>query len=174
MAAQRIILLRHAEKPSPDGRVQGVDANGQPNPNELSIRGWQRAGALARFFAPGGGNLGVPDALYAGAPTLDHPSRRSISTLEPLAQRLALPLDRSFSRNDEASLLETMSERDGLVLVAWDHRGLCRIANALMGSSEATPQSWPNQCFDRFWVFSRRDGGWDFESRAQRLLAGDS
>ena len=80
MTAQRIILLRHAEKARPDEHIQGVDARGQPDANELSVRGWQRAGALAHFFAPGGGDLGVPDALFAGPPTAAHPSRRSVSS----------------------------------------------------------------------------------------------
>jgi hypothetical protein len=174
MTAQRIILLRHAEKARPDEHIQGVDARGQPDANELSVRGWQRAGALAHFFAPGGGDLGVPDALFAGPPTAAHPSRRSVSTLQPLAQRLGRPLELGFQRGQEPELAEALTGRDGLVLVAWDHRGLNRIAQALMGDSPATPQPWPQDCFDRFWIFTRDGPRWQFVQRPQRLLAGDA
>lgn len=46
MPRTRVRAIRHAEKPTPDGAVQGVSASGLPNPDELSVRGWQRAGAL--------------------------------------------------------------------------------------------------------------------------------
>ena len=174
MPARCIVLLRHAEKPTGDGRAKGVDARGEADDNELSVRGWQRAGALACFFAADRGELGVPDALFAGAPTREHPSRRSISTLEPLAQRLGLALETSFQRGCEPTLAHAAAQRDGLVLVAWDHRGLCSIANALMDSSQLTPQSWPDGCFDRFWVFHRQGTGWRYEEQAQRLLGRDA
>jgi broad specificity phosphatase PhoE len=174
MANQRIILLRHAEKPSPDGRVGGVDTRGQPDADELSVRGWQRAGALARFFAPGGGDLGVPDALFAQGPTPEHPSRRCISTLQPLAERLGHPLDQRFQRSEEAELAEALSRVDGLALAAWDHRHLGKIARALLGDADPGPPEWPEDCFDRLWLFSREGAGWRFEERGQDLLAGDA
>lgn len=35
-----IFVLRHAEKPTPDDVVRGVDDFGRPNPQELSVLGW--------------------------------------------------------------------------------------------------------------------------------------
>lgn len=172
MTAQRIILLRHAEKASADGQVQSVDASGRPDKNELSVRGWQRAGALARFFAPGGGDLGVPEALYAGGPTDTRPSRRSISTLAPLAERLGLALDTRFRRGQELELAEAAAGSQGLVLIAWDHRHLPSLARAFVRGS--TPETWPEACFDRFWILTRDGSGWQFVQRPQRLLAGDA
>lgn len=169
--AERVILLRHAEKASADGRVRAVDTRGRPDPNELSVRGWQRAGALARLFAPGGGDLGVPAALFAGAPTAAHPSRRSISTLAPLAERLGLATDSRFARGQEAEIARAAAERPGLVLVAWDHRHLPALARAF-GATDA-PGGWPAACFDRFWILQRDGLGWRFEARSQGLLAGD-
>src|SRR5262249_5826382 len=43
-----ILVIRHAEKP--EGDDLGVDQKGNPTPESLIVRGWQRAGALAVFF----------------------------------------------------------------------------------------------------------------------------
>jgi hypothetical protein len=45
------MFIRHAEKPGVDV-ASGLEANGTTDPESLTIRGWQRAGALARFFRP--------------------------------------------------------------------------------------------------------------------------
>lgn len=175
MSTPRIILLRHAEKPGADGRDAGVDAHGQPDANQLSVRGWQRAGALARLFSPGGGDLGVPQALFAERPSPAHPSRRCISTLQVLAERLGRSPDQSFQRGEEADLAEALSRVDGLALVAWDHRHLGKIARTLLGGAADGPGEWPEDCFDRLWLFSREGGAaWQFEERSQDLLAGDA
>jgi hypothetical protein len=171
MTASRIILLRHAEKPAEPDR--GVDARGHPDGNELSVRGWQRAGALARLFSPGGGGLGVPDALFAERPCAAHPSRRCISTLQPLADRLGLTLDQRFQRGDETELAQALSGSDGLALVAWDHRNLARLAHALLGDTVAGPAEWSDSCFDKFWMLTRDGPGWRLEELPQGLLAGD-
>jgi hypothetical protein len=48
--AKKIMLIRNAEKP--EGTVQGFDVNGNDGQEFLVVQGWQRAGALVRFFAP--------------------------------------------------------------------------------------------------------------------------
>jgi hypothetical protein len=40
MSKQKIMLIRHAEKPA-DG-IKGVDLQGKENPEELIVQGWQR------------------------------------------------------------------------------------------------------------------------------------
>jgi len=46
MAATKIMIIRHAEKPSEDGLTNGVNMSGTKDPEDLIVRGWQRAGAL--------------------------------------------------------------------------------------------------------------------------------
>lgn len=70
---RKIILIRHAEKPVTEQGILGVDELGNPDRRSLSVRGWQRAGALARFFAPlhgayAHGTIERPDALFAASP----------------------------------------------------------------------------------------------------------
>ena len=66
--APKIMIIRHAEKPPP---TFGVNADGVQDKESLTVRGWQRAGALAPFFAPPPGAplpnpaLATPRYVYA-------------------------------------------------------------------------------------------------------------
>ena len=42
--APKIMVIRHAEKPN--GQATGVKESGEPSSRDLTVRGWQRAGAL--------------------------------------------------------------------------------------------------------------------------------
>ena len=50
--ADKIMLIRHAEKPDAPPPKFGVDEAGQQNPDELVVCRWQRAGALTCLFSP--------------------------------------------------------------------------------------------------------------------------
>lgn len=68
MAATKIMLIRHAEKPN--GGTHGVDPSGERDDEDLTVRGWQRAGALARLFLPASGTfsdprLATPHTIFA-------------------------------------------------------------------------------------------------------------
>ncbi len=86
---RKIMIVRHAEKPTPDGAAPfGLGRDGRHDVAALLVRGWQRAGALARFFVPREGASALPDIspptfLVAAAPTRSHPSRRAGLTLAP-------------------------------------------------------------------------------------------
>ena len=45
----KIMIIRHAEAPVP-GQFKGVRQSGEDDEHSLIVRGWQRAGALIRFF----------------------------------------------------------------------------------------------------------------------------
>ena len=64
--AERIMVIRHAEKPDEHGRVGGVDPAGKADEHALSPLGWQRAGALVRFFAPRDGQFADPRLARPG------------------------------------------------------------------------------------------------------------
>ena len=48
MRCHTVMLLRHAEKPDPALGERPVDTLGVGDENSLSVRAWQRAGALVR------------------------------------------------------------------------------------------------------------------------------
>ncbi|MGF6303029.1 hypothetical protein OKW43_005714 [Paraburkholderia sp. WC7.3g] len=56
---KKTMVIRHAEKPV-KGLAMGVDERGVGDNGHLTVRGWQRAGALARFFSPVTGNFAEP------------------------------------------------------------------------------------------------------------------
>jgi hypothetical protein len=76
MTLSKVMIIRHGEKPQPGEPELGVDENGNVDKNELIVRGWQRAGALARFFLPKDDEptdapLSKPTYLFAAAPQCD-------------------------------------------------------------------------------------------------------
>jgi broad specificity phosphatase PhoE len=84
MAPARIMFIRHAEKPV-DGGDDGVTPKGHADPESLTPRGWQRAGALARFFQPlpaaGRDALLTPTVFLPRAPA---PAARASARCRPL------------------------------------------------------------------------------------------
>jgi hypothetical protein len=88
--ATKIMIVRHGEKPDKRDGIFGVTTRGVSDKDELSIRGWQRSGALVRFFNPIGrfadARLARPDRVVAAAPSGRSRSRRSIDTVESVAR----------------------------------------------------------------------------------------
>lgn len=178
MLPHRIMVIRHGEKPSGDGSVLGVDMAGSPHPDELSVRGWQRAGALARFFtAPHGVRTSAiqqPTFFFAPGVNPGATSLRGVHTLGPLADFLGKAVSTRFCKGEEPALVSAIAKLPGAVLVAWEHQAIIDIGNALMGGSDRTPQVWPDDRFDLVWAFEHLASGWRFSQVPQLLLAGDS
>ena len=172
------MLIRHAEKPIA-GKVDGVRARGQSDPASLTPMGWQRAGALVRFFEhPHASGIACPQHLFAVRYDIADAgsSRRAKQTLRPLSQALGVPIDDAFGKEQEAKLVAAVKELQGVVLIAWSHENIPRIVQAL-GALEAAPPipaNWPDERFDVVWVFDRKAGKISFLQVPQRLLAGDS
>jgi hypothetical protein len=181
--ASKIMIIRHAEKPA--GHVAGVDESGACSGHHLSVRGWQRAGALACLFAPARGALqspllARPEFIFASA-AVDDPepgnsrSRRPEETVGPLAEVVGVAVDLRFSKGEEKALAAAAMACGGPVLIAWQHENISAIAHAITGVKIA-PHNWPSERFDLVFVFTlnRADGTYGFAQVPQRLLAGDS
>src|SRR5271166_6543976 len=67
MPPRKLMLIRHGEKEPDSGPPPyGIDADGEQDKHSLSPRGWQRAGALVRFFRNASAEgVETPDAVYA-------------------------------------------------------------------------------------------------------------
>ena len=169
-----IMIVRHAEKPIGDKAPFGVDSEGQINAGSLTVRGWVRAGALARAFSqPNDWNVPVPNAIYASRPG-ETTGLRAVETVTPLADFLDLKVNASIRRGDETALAAALLGGRGARLVAWEHRSIPDIV-AKLGTVVPEPSpKWDASRFDIIWCFTRSSPGvWHFRSIPQRLLSGD-
>jgi len=180
MPASKIMLIRHGEKPSDDGKFIGVAANGTQDREELIVRGWQRSGALVRLLAPRDRKfvdprLAQPSTIFASAIGKHSKSLRPQHTVLELSRALKLALDLRFAKGDEADLAKAAVAAAGPVLIAWEHEAIPEIANHILGNSTTCPQKWAGSRFDLVWVLDRRRTapGWDFAQVPQMLFAGD-
>ncbi len=179
MACDKIMLIRHAERPNRFAKIRGVWTDGRKNKESLTVRGWQRAGALARFFAPldnrfAHPTLARPDILFACKAAPEDPSLRPQHTLLPLAELLQVEFNRDYFESEERALVEKALSSDGPALIAWKHETMHVIANAILGDKTTAPQHWPYERYDLVWVFERRAGNWAFFQIPQLLLPADS
>jgi len=176
---QKIMIIRHAEKPNHG--TAGVDANGQHDNKSLIPQGWQRAGALVQFFAPGDDGepqapLARPKHLFAAFYDVasDDDSKRPYETLQPLAQHLgpSIAIDDSVGKDDIEILVQKTTATEGPVLIAWEHKRIPSIARLLVAEDAPVPD-WPDDRFDVVWVFDRNGATWRLTQVPQLLLAGD-
>jgi hypothetical protein len=183
MAATEILLVRHAEKPDTSDDGPGFTPDGCEDVKSLTIRGWQRAGALAAVLAPNfpaGSHLPRPDRIYASAfrDGGGH-SRRPEQTVLPLAQKLGCSIDLTWALHQEQAFGALLAQQAGVVLVCWQHQGLVPLARAIVAPQRLaelpTDWAWPNDRYDVIWSLRRNGPGgrWHFRQYCQALLAGD-
>lgn len=176
-----VMLLRHAEKELGGVPPFGVASDGSRDPQSLTVRGWQRAGALVGLFNPGSvatesGHLPSPTSLFASRiGETNNRSRRPRETLEPLSARLGIAIDERFLKAQIPELVTAIEAVQGVVLVAWEHKMIPPLAAALLGGTGAVPQLWPDDRFDLIWILERDATGTSYRFRQQPelLLAGD-
>jgi hypothetical protein len=178
MSCAKIMLIRHTERPSPDKSIRGVTQEGIKNKEELTVRGWQRAGALVRFFAPRDNHfvhpaLAQPEILFACKAGPTAPSLRPQHSLVPLAELIQVEFNRDYFEGEEEALVQKALSAMDTVLIAWKHGNMHIIANLILGNKTSAPQYWPFDRFDLVWVFDRHGGSWTFTQVPQLLLAGD-
>lgn len=184
MAATEILLLRHAEKPNHSDGSSGLTAEGQEDEKSLTIRGWQRAGALATLLAPNplsAPRLPSPDRIYASAfrEGGGH-SRRPEQTVQPLARKLGCGVDLTWALHQEEAFGAALAVGVGIALVCWQHQGLAALARVIAApqrlSGLSDHWSWPDDRYDVIWSLRRDRPGdaWRFTQYCQSLLSGDS
>ena len=178
--ATKVMLVRHAEKPLGSSGPGGVSPEGERDKESLTVRGWQRAGALAHLFAPADGrfaepSLARPQFLYASKPKKQNGSRRSLQTITPLAEKLAIRINGNFTRSETDEMLREALACEGVVLISWQQEYLPEIANRILGDETTAPQDWPEDRFDMIWVLDRdpTSGRYGFKQVPQLLLMGD-
>jgi len=177
-----LLMIRHGEKPS--NGYQGVDEQGNANPDGLIPQGWERAGALVTLFAPNNTTLNsklpTPGALVSPKyPTMVH---RPDLTLLPLSQRLNMQILSEYAVDADPTTIVSalLAMENEVVLVCWEHDHLVNIVGAMASTGFVSnqgdiPTAWPDDRFDVIWRFDLEEqtGKWTFSSLDQQLLAGD-
>jgi hypothetical protein len=148
-ATETIVLLRHGEKPA-----LGL--------GQLDCQGLNRALALPAVI---GKTFGRPDAIFAPDPAeakedsgQPYDYVRPLATIEPTAIAFGLPVDASIGVSNVDALrqrLETPPYRNALVLVAWEHNEIVKLARALIGShggDPATVPEWKGTDYDSLYL----------------------
>jgi hypothetical protein len=178
-AATKIMVIRHAEKPPSHSPPYGITLGGAREKESLTARGWQRAGALATFFAPTNGafqhsSLAKPQFLYASKPVKHKGSRRPFETILPLAEKLAIRINSNFPKFETEGMLEDAFLCDGVVLICWQREYIPQITHQILINKVAPPE-WHEDRFDMVWVFDRNpsSGRYTFKQVPQSLLMGD-
>ncbi len=185
--ATKIMIIRHAEKPTttPPPSTFGVTITGQQDKDSLIVRGWQRAGALVALFSPSKGplqnaDLATPQFIYATA-TSDSEGNRPEETITPLAEKLGLAPNESFSKTQLEEVATSAISCNGVVLISWPHGEIPKLSSLIPLSSNnknPIPSTWPSDRFDVVFVFdldtSSEIFGYTFSQVPQLLLAGDS
>lgn len=143
---QTIVLIRHGEKPA-----AGL--------GQLSCRGLNRALALPKVIAD---RFGRPDAVFAPDPAQAKPDHilsydyvRPLATVEPTAIAFGLPVNTPFGYADTKRLaaeLERGKYRHAVLLVAWEHVELVKLARQLMAENGGDPRQVPD------WAYRDYDG----------------
>lgn len=173
--APKILVIRHAEKPNDvEG---GVSPVGLRDKAALSVRGWQRAGALVALFSPPPDvplhpALATPRFLFASLAS----SQRPLQTIVPLSEKLRAPVT-GGQRGQEEDLVRQVTACDGPVLVSWQREQIPQLGKLLLAGSPDEPNrpaSWPAHRFDVIWIFDLQSGVYRFSQLPQQLLAGDS
>jgi hypothetical protein len=174
------MVIRHAEKPSSPPPPYGITLEGAREKESLTARGWQRAGALASFFAPPNGtfqnpSLAKPQFLYASKPVKRKGSRRPFETIMPLAEKLAIRINSNFSKLETESMLEDAFLCKGVVLICWQREYILQITDQILVNKAIAPPEWHESRFDMVWVFDRNptSAQYSFKQIPQSLLVGD-
>jgi hypothetical protein len=152
MAPERIVIIRHAEKPkkaSPD----------------LSVKGRMRALGLSKTLP----KFVKPDFVFACKDS--EASDRPYETILPTAKKLKKKIDMKFKDKDIKELVKELEGKkyDGkTILICWHHGMMPKLIEKLGLTSPY--KKWPENLFDRI---INIEGG-ELENLPQHLLYGDT
>jgi hypothetical protein len=146
MVPNRIVILRHAEKPE------------DPRDPDLRPAGEERAAMLATLIPA---KFGGPDFLMAATPSKH--SNRPYDTSLPLSQKLNMEINHRYADDGYEELASDLLAKPKyggkLIIICWHHGHIPDLGLALGVTAEqliASPGMlglhWDPAVFDRFWV----------------------
>lgn len=132
MSPQRIVIVRHGEKPKEDGDPK------------LSKFGRMRAIGLSKILP----KFVQPDFIFACKNSKE--SVRPYETIRPTAKKLGMGVNLKFADKDVKKLVKELSRkkyRGKVVLICWHHGMMPKLIEKL---GRVSPfKKWPENLFDR-------------------------
>ncbi len=181
MTLRKVMIIRHGEKPPRNGPPPfGVDLDGLHSKNQLTPRGWQRAGALVLLFAPLDGRvmrspIERPTAVFAAGISDETSSLRPQSTVAAVVAALgpgvALTVLPAPGQEGEAAR-QILDSGVAVGLVCWEHSRIGDLVGALTGGQIVSPH-WNDTRYDGVLVLTLGPP-WTLTEVPQLLLAGDA
>lgn len=158
MKPKRIVIVRHAEKPSKEGDPR------------LAMQGEMRALGLTHVL-PKEVN---PDFIFAS--TSSQNSDRPFETIHPTAKKLGLKVCTDYADKDCKKLARLLLTKkkyaDKTVLICWHHGQMPKLIEALGFTSPF--KKWPETLFDRIIDIHMSKGQKSLTNSPQRILFTDS
>jgi hypothetical protein len=136
-----VVLLRHAEKPKKG--------------DNLNCQGLNRSLALPAMLY---GRFGIPGATYVPSMAVGDNTlhSRMFQTMVPFAAKYNLQLTSKFSEDETAALASAVLQRNGVVMIVWEHKRIPDIARAL--GVRDTELHWPDDDYDSLWIITVKNG----------------
>jgi hypothetical protein len=137
LANQRIVLIRHAEKPL--------------NGDNLSCIGFNRSLKLVGLLKE---KFGIPDYIFVPSPGTGKQTKnlRMLQTALPLATKYNLAINTKYAVKDVNQMAKEVSKRLGTILVIWEHNQLPALARAL--GVQTSELHWASDDYDSIWIIS--------------------
>ena len=135
----------------------------------MTVRGWQRAGALAATDLCGCFPQGInPVAIFVPRYRLPPKRRRSYQTVHPYALRSGVSIEEACKKTAVDKLHRKVMEiQDGAVVVCWEHKYLAQFASKLVGSDF----KWPGEdCFDVIWLLRLKAPSTSYEREVRNQV----
>ena len=153
-APKTVLIIRHAEKTAKKEPVHFEKWNFKSS-KPLSVRGWQRAYALAPYFSMQSEIInayGSIDALFAPMPDAVYESVRPIQTITPLSQKLSMKINCKYGLDQMSEMVDFIMHKKKfnkkVVLIAYEHHHIPALLKAFKVNDGLS--AWPNDVFD--WV----------------------
>lgn len=135
MTPNKILIMRHGEKPATAGDIN------------LAPAGVVRAQQLVTYIPD---TFGIPQFLFAAGESKD--SNRPVETLQPLSQSVKVEIDSSFDDRQykelASELLNNPTYDRALVLICWHHEKIPKLAHALDAAPGTVPDPWDDNVYN--------------------------
>ena len=149
---QKVVIIRHAEKPDKG--------------DNLSCKGFNRSLQLpAVLYA----KFKVPDKVFVPSPDNAKSANhlRMLETIVPFAVKYNLSINSEFNVDDVRNAVEAILQSRGYVLVVWEHNRIDNLATAL--GADAKGMKWSDDDYDSIWILDFKKGKVAFSADKENL-----